>query len=105
MVTLTRQQIDDITKKLVDEGKLIEAGWMGLRIMLVPKDAPEYQVTSMREAFFLGAQHVFSSITNILEEGTEPTANDLKRMTFIHEELEEFNNDFKLRYAKPKGTA
>jgi hypothetical protein len=85
-----RKALDDLSKKLTDQGKLIEAGWIGCRIMWVPKDAPEVQVTEMRRAYMAGAQHLFASIMGILDPGTEPTAKDLARMDLIHTELEAF---------------
>ncbi len=53
--------IDELTKKLIDDGRLIEAGWQGLRIFALPQNASEIQVTEMRKAFFAGAQHLYTS--------------------------------------------
>jgi hypothetical protein len=101
----TRAQIDAVTKKLVDDGKIIEAGWLGLRLLSIPQNAPEIQVTEMRQAFFAGAQHLFSSILSILDPGSEPTERDLARMSLIDAELQTFIKDFKLRHAQTKGSA
>jgi hypothetical protein len=86
----TREQIDYVTKRFVDQGKLIEAGWVTLRFMTIPDDAPEVQVTEMRRAYFAGCQHLFASIMLILEPGAEPTEKDLKRMGLIRAELDAF---------------
>ena len=59
------------------------------------QDAPEVQVREMRKAFFAGAQHLFASIATFLEEGTEPTDNDVRRMEMIHVELEAFDDSLK----------
>lgn len=84
-----------LSVKLTDEGKLIEAGWVGLRISIFPDGAPKDQLEEMRKAFFAGAQHLFASIMTILDEDREPTAADLKRMSLISDELETFGKQFK----------
>lgn len=86
---MNRELLDQICRKLTDEGKLIEAGFMGLRLS-IPDDAPQVQIKEMRYAFFAGAQHLFASIMGILEPGAEPTDNDLRRLSLISEELDEF---------------
>ena len=94
----------DLTKlqrDLTDQGKIIEAGWIGLRIAAIPKDAPEIQLNEMRQAFFAGAQHLFSAIMHILDPGEEPTDADMKRMESIDKELRIFIADFEKRYFKP----
>ncbi len=83
--------IDDATKKFVDDGKLIEAGWQAYRMLSIPPDAPDIQVSECRLAFFFGAQHLFASLTSIFDDGgEEPTMEDLKRMDIIDAELREF---------------
>lgn len=74
-------------RQLADEGKLIELGWLAFRRFVVSKDAPELQVSEMQMAFMAGAEHLFSSIMNILEPDAEPTAADLRRMELIEREL------------------
>jgi hypothetical protein len=81
--------------ELTDKGKLIEAGWVGLRLALRLEDAPKTQLEEMRKAFFAGAQHLFSSIMTVLDEGSEPTEADMRRMSQISDELEAFGNQFK----------
>lgn len=54
--------VDEITKQLIDQGRLIEAGWQALRLAILPPTAPEVQLVEMRKAFFSGALHVLSSI-------------------------------------------
>lgn len=92
---ISKSEIDKATKALVDAGKLVEAGWVGLRITAIPADASEVQLSEMRKAFFAGAQHLFGSIMSFLDSDREPTPNDLRRMTLVHEELEAFVKDFK----------
>lgn len=92
-----RANHDAILRALVDQGKLIEAGFEALRFTSIPIGAPPLQIEEMRNAFFAGAQHLFATIMTVLEPGAEPTENDLKRMSAITNELDEFIARFKAR--------
>lgn len=109
MMEPTKEQIrkvaDELSKRLSDDGRLIEAGWAILRGMAVAPDAPEIQLREMRFAYMAGAQHLFSSIMNILDPGEEPTDRDLHRMELISNELEAFRKEMELRHSKPGGHA
>lgn len=87
-----------LERQLVDNGKLIEAGWISLRLLTVPEDAGKVQLEEMRNAFFAGAQHLFGSIMSIMEEDREPTETDLRRMSLISDELDEYLRDYKQRH-------
>lgn len=82
--------IDGVSKSLMDQGKIIEAGWKGLEIGWLPTNASELQRNEMKKAFFAGAQHLFSCIMNALEDGQDATENDLRRMSLIADELNAF---------------
>lgn len=99
-----RQFLTQLSRKLADEGKLIEAGWIGLRLAAIPHNAPAVQLSEMRMAFMAGAQHLFSSMLDVMEEGHEPTDNDMNRMDLINAELEAFAEELKLRVAKTEGS-
>lgn len=81
---------DAMAQRLTDEGKLIEVGWQAMCMFVIPANAPAVQVSEMRKAFFLGAQHVFASMMAMLEPGDDATELDFKRMDAIHNELEAF---------------
>lgn len=100
-----RDYLERATKELVDAGKLVEAGWIGLRLMAYPPDAPPDQLRELRQAFFAGAQHLFASIITFLEEGDDATDSDLDRMSLVHAELDAFIKDFEARHIKTKGSA
>jgi len=102
---MLKEVIADISKRLTDQGKIIEAGWIGLRFMSIPLDAPDIQVEEMRNSFFAGAQHLFTSIMTILDPGTEPTDKDLERMGLIDKELKNFIKIFSAKNIKTQGTA
>lgn len=102
---VNRKLLTEIERRLVDDGKLIEAGWVGLQIAAIPKDASPTQLEEMRSAFFAGAQHLFACITDILDPGEEPTEKDLQRMDQIDKELRRFIQDFSLRHLPTDGTS
>lgn len=85
-----RAHLERLTKQLADDGRLIEAGWIGLRIATGLIDASPTQLSEMRKAFMAGAQHLFASIMTVLEEGDDATEADLLRMSLIAAELEAF---------------
>ncbi len=100
-----RAHLERLHRELLDTGKLIEAGWVSLRMVAVPLDAPKVQLDEMRTAFFAGAQHLFSSIMWSLEGGGDPTENDMRRMDLIDAELKKFITEFELRHGVTKGSA
>ena len=100
-----RNHLERLHDELADSGKLIEAGWVGMRLACDLVDAPADQLREMRMAFFAGAQHLFGSIMTILEPGDEPTDKDLARMDLIDKELKTFISDFAAKYIPTRGTA
>jgi hypothetical protein len=90
--------IDGLTKAATERGELIRLGWLALRRVAVPPDAPPVQVDSMEEAFYAGAQHLFSTVMRILDPGTEPTLADLRKMDQINAELERFLEAYKRKH-------
>lgn len=86
--------LEKLSRDLTDQGRLIEAGWISLRLMAID---PHAQLDEMRMAFFAGAQHLFASIMTILEPGAEPTEKDLQRLGLIQAELDKFISEFKQR--------
>ncbi len=95
----------ELTRKLIDDGKLIEAGWASLAAMWVPANAPPQQVTDLRKAFMAGAQHTWASLMTMLEPGADPTAADLSRMDKIQAELDAFGAELARDHYPTKGSA
>lgn len=83
-----QRQVQD----LAAQGKLIESGWVSLRLAALPDDAPAAQLRTMRQIFFAGAQHLYGSIMASLDPGQDATDGDLDRMAKIHAELEAFGD-------------
>lgn len=105
----SREEIEriatEVSKRLADEGKLIEAGWTGYRMLVLPPDAPQIQIDECRTAFMAGAQHLFGSIMNILDPGEQETEADLRKMDLIDRELRAFAREMAMRVSKTKGSA
>jgi hypothetical protein len=95
--------VREVIKKLIEEGKLIEAGFAAMNAMAMPPNAGPDQVNDMRTAFFAGAHHVFNSITSTLDPGEEPTDADMKRIDLIAKELDQFIVEFKRTHLTGKG--
>lgn len=89
-----RNHLERFTKELIDQGKLIEAGWVGMRLACGLEDAPADQLHQMRMAFFAGAQHLMGSMMSALDPEAEPTDEDLRRMGLIMGELDGFITAF-----------
>lgn len=100
-----RSYLEQLSRELADEGKLIEAGWMAMRLAVVRHDAPAEQLEVMRYVFMAGAQHVWASIISILDPGVMETPNDLRRLDLIDAELSAFAKELALRVQKSKGQA
>lgn len=100
-----KRDLERLSREMTDKGRLIEAGFLGLRLAAMDPNAPPVQIGEMRMAFFAGAQHLFASIMTILDPGEEPTERDLKRMDAISAELQEFIKDFEFQHLPTKGTA
>lgn len=98
-------EIKKLHQTLIDNGLLIEAGFISLKAMAIPADAPLIQIDEMRHAFFAGAQHLFSSIMLMLDPDIEPTDNDMRRMNNIQKELDLFIENFQMKHVPTKGSA
>ena len=94
-----------ITKELVDQGKLIEAGFAIFRHYAISQNAPQIQVDEMRLAFMAGAEHVWSSMMSMLDPGSEETPADMRRMDMIQRELDEWRGKLSQRVDPAKGSA
>lgn len=93
-----RDLLTKLSRKLSDDGKLIEAGWIGLRLAAMPLTASAEQIEEMRNAFFAGAHYLFGSIMTVLDPQAEVTDADLDRMDKINLELQTFITEFKAKH-------
>jgi hypothetical protein len=97
-----REHIEHMAKLIADEliaqGKLIEAGWRGYQMLVMPADAGYVQIDETRRAFFAGAQHLFGTMINMFDPDAEPTMADLAKMDNIDHELRAYLAEFKRRH-------
>ncbi|SCM79824.1 hypothetical protein KL86PLE_90658 [uncultured Pleomorphomonas sp.] len=100
-----RAYLERLTKDLVDQGKLVEAGWNGLRLAAIPLNTPAAQLEEMRAAFFAGAHHLFASLMCVFDEDEEPTDADLRKLDLIERELAGFIRDYEMKHVKTEGSA
>lgn len=93
-----REFLQHLTRKLIDDGKLVEAGWLALRLHVISLDASPTQLSDMRLAFMAGAQHVFASMIDMLDPASgEPSDSDMRRLTLIDQELSAIGEELKAR--------
>jgi hypothetical protein len=88
-----------MAENLVREGRLIEAGWVGLE-MTMPQSSMAWR-NDMRTAFFAGAQHIFESIRTA---ACNPNSNEVQ-IAAIDLELKAFITEHRLRYEPAAGNA
>jgi hypothetical protein len=100
-----RELLRVLTRRVADEGRLVEVGWLAARRHIAPPGAGAAELDTMRTAFMAGAQHLFSSIRTVLDPGARPTAADLRRLGLLHAELEAFRSELELRLARARGHA
>lgn len=93
-----RKVVDAAMREFNEQGLLIEAGFRAMVVLLYPDGVPG-PTHQLRDAFFAGAQHLFSALTaSVLDEDREPTEADLRRMDLIDSELKEFIVEFTRRH-------
>src|SRR5262245_12640166 len=94
-----RAFLERLTRELIEQGKLIEAGFVSYRLTVMSPDAGKLQLEETRMAFFAGAQHLFGSLmSSSLDPGAEPTEGELARMDHIHNELQTFLAEFEKKH-------
>ncbi len=92
-------------RNLTDQGKLIEAGWVGLRNRGGPARCSRDPARRNAQRVLCRCAASFSSIMSILDPGSEPTDKDLERMDLISKELRAFINDYSVRNLPTEGYA
>ena len=96
---VTEEAVIKFINLLMKQGKIIEAGWMGLKIAAINPEAGPIQLKETRMAFFAGAAHLFSSMMVGLDEGDDVTEPDVHQLNMIDAELREFIESFKKEYS------
>lgn len=78
---------DSLVGELIAKGKLVEAGFIGMR-MLLPTDITPEQIAQLRLAYLGGAQHVWAAMFSAMSPDRDPTMQDMHRMAQISSELD-----------------
>jgi hypothetical protein len=65
---------------------------------VVPKDASDVQIEETKQAFFSGGISIFYLMLNMMDEGLEPTAQDLRKMSWLSEEMDAFAETVKNKF-------
>lgn len=76
-----------LTKKLLDDGRLLEAGWHIFRGTMLPAGLAPQSLDRIRLAYLAGAEHVFSSMLSGMDEGDAETDAEIKRMENLSIEI------------------
>lgn len=96
----------DLTRHLIDEGKLLDTGFAVLAQQLISKGASSEQLAAMRLAFMAGAEYMWSSILCMLDPSDEEhTSEDLRRMDQIQKEIEPWRRILSECFDPSKGSA
>lgn len=96
-----RQAHDAIIKAAVDRGQLLEAGFLALKVQVLP-DATPGAVDVARKIYMAGAQHLYASMMAAFDAGDEITASDMRRMALIDAELRAFAPQLAAMVAGPR---
>lgn len=92
--------VHHITNAAADRGSLMAIGFAAF-IATAKPPIPDADLPRWRDAFFAGAQHLWASVFEVLDEGSEPTNRDLRRMDLIHHELTAWRDDINARMGNP----
>lgn len=92
--------VHNITGGAADRGSLMAIGFAAFVATAKPP-IPDQELSRWRDAFFAGAQHLWASIFDVLDEDSEPTDRDLRRMDLVHHELTAWRDDINMRMGNP----
>jgi hypothetical protein len=101
---MDREYVERITKKLIADGRLIEAGWVCHRAAAIPMVSDPAHIEEMHAAFFAGAQHVFAIIVGVYDPKQETIEDDVQRLYLVGDELTGFVQEYELMHSIPKGS-
>lgn len=81
-----------ISKEAAGRGQLIDIGWRSYAVVMTPASTPE-ELEKFRYAYYSGAEHLFMSIMDVMDDDREPTDRDLEVMQKISREIEAFQRE------------
>lgn len=92
--------VHGISGSMADKGLLMETGFAAFVATAKPA-IPDEDLRRWRDAYFAGAQHLWASIFDVLDEDREPTERDMRRMDLVHHELTAWRDDINARMGNP----
>ncbi len=78
----------DLYRYLANKGMLIEGGFAAYIKINGLIDAPLAELVRLQDVYMHGAEHLWTSVMGTLDEGSEETPADLRRMGLIQQELD-----------------
>jgi hypothetical protein len=93
----------ELTRKLANEGKLIEGGFAAF-VMVNKIDVDHGALPILWDAYMAGAENVWSSIMATLDAGDEATPSDMRRMDAIQAEIDAWRAQKSEAFAKAMAT-
>jgi hypothetical protein len=66
-VLLDDVTLERITKQMMDEGRVLEAGWTGFRVLCLPADIQRKQEDTLRRIYFIGAKCLMTALEASLQ--------------------------------------
>jgi hypothetical protein len=97
MAKSPHEMAQEVTRELMEQGLIIEAGWRALELLWLLNPTP-VEREELRCAFYAGAMHVFRSIMCGLDDGMDETDDDMEKMANMHRELSCFEREFRAKY-------
>jgi hypothetical protein len=70
--------------------RLIGAKWEDYCKSVIPKNAPQIQITESRRAFYAGAQGVMDAMAKQMSDSPDETPNEIAVVQDVMAELDEF---------------
>lgn len=95
----------NLTRDLVDRGMLVEAGFAAFIKVCYPHDLPTEQLRELRIAYMAGAEHLWFSVMNVMDDHQEVTDRDMLRAQHIDDELTAFRAELEQRARLATGRA
>jgi hypothetical protein len=56
------ETLERLTNEFMDEGQVLEAGWVGFRAMCLPKDVHPETEAAFRQVYFIGAKCLMTAM-------------------------------------------
>lgn len=72
--------------------KVMDQGWRSILEQVVPPETSPDLVKTFKRFFYAGSKHLLDTLvyTDMLDEGEQPTADDLAKIDAIQHEINEY---------------